>query len=129
MDHNGRNHRSNASTGNKNHINLLRYTAPAILCLKHKPIVLNSLAGHRKTFAWVVCYIPFKSQFQLNRNNWKYIVSFWCILFTKSCPFSEQRYDYWKKLYAWNSYQIKTFIKLLLHNDKVLMILHLKQCW
>ena len=50
MDHNGRNHRSNASTGNKNHINLLRYTAPAIFCLKHKPIVLNSLAGHRKNF-------------------------------------------------------------------------------
>ena len=75
MDHNGRNHRSNASTGNKNHINLLCYTAPAILCLKHKPIVLNSLAGHRKTFAWVVWYIQFKSQFQLNRDNWKYIVS------------------------------------------------------
>ena len=87
MDHNGRNHRSNASTGNKNHINLLRYTAPAILCLKHKPIVLNSLAGHRKTFAWVVWYIPFKSQFQLNRNNWKYIVSFWCILFYKKLSF------------------------------------------
>ena len=52
MDHNGRNHRSNASTGNKNHINLLRYTAPAIFCLKHKSIVLNSLAGRRKkTFA------------------------------------------------------------------------------
>ena len=50
MDHNGRNHRSNASTGNKNyHINhSVAALTKAILYLEHKPIVLNSLADHKK---------------------------------------------------------------------------------
>ena len=36
-----------------------------------------------KTFAWVVWYILFKSQFQLNRDNWKYIVSFSAVFYLR----------------------------------------------